>query len=154
MWGGGCWVSVNEYSCAHGAQINFGDLTPNLTNINSLTSWPYTSTRVTWEWNFLIFSLAVPNPRYMRSPKIQSSGTKAFCNLRFNDMNGRSQMQGGKNCILPEEINENQFSWDSHWLEIWKNHLCPSMGQNGGRVSKEMHQCNLKSVIYLVKILS
>jgi hypothetical protein len=32
--GGGrvsCGVLANEYSCAHGAQINFGDLTPNLT---------------------------------------------------------------------------------------------------------------------------
>ncbi len=30
--GGGCWeVSANEYTCAHGAQINFGDLTPYLT---------------------------------------------------------------------------------------------------------------------------
>ncbi len=28
--GGGCGVSVNEYSCAHGAQTNFGDLTPYL----------------------------------------------------------------------------------------------------------------------------
>ncbi len=26
--GGGSVVSANEYSCAHGAQINFGDLTP------------------------------------------------------------------------------------------------------------------------------
>jgi hypothetical protein len=25
--GGGCGVSDNEYSCAHGSQINFGDLT-------------------------------------------------------------------------------------------------------------------------------
>jgi hypothetical protein len=25
---GGLRVSANEYSCAHGAQINFGDLTP------------------------------------------------------------------------------------------------------------------------------
>jgi hypothetical protein len=25
---GGCGVSANEYSCAHLAQINFGDLTP------------------------------------------------------------------------------------------------------------------------------
>jgi hypothetical protein len=34
MGGGGgasCGVSANEYSCAHGAQINFGDLTPYLT---------------------------------------------------------------------------------------------------------------------------
>ncbi len=27
---GGGGVSANEYSCAHGAQINFGDLTPYL----------------------------------------------------------------------------------------------------------------------------
>ncbi len=27
---GGCGVSANEYSCAHGAQKNFGDLTPYL----------------------------------------------------------------------------------------------------------------------------
>jgi hypothetical protein len=27
----GCGVSTNEYSCAHGAQINFGVLTPDLT---------------------------------------------------------------------------------------------------------------------------
>ncbi len=26
-----CGVSADEYSCAHGAQINFGDLTPYLT---------------------------------------------------------------------------------------------------------------------------
>jgi hypothetical protein len=29
--GGGCGVSANENSCAHGVQINFGDLTPYLT---------------------------------------------------------------------------------------------------------------------------
>jgi hypothetical protein len=28
--GGSCGVSTNEYSCAHGSQINFGDLTPYL----------------------------------------------------------------------------------------------------------------------------
>jgi hypothetical protein len=31
MRGGGFGVSANEYSCTHGAQINFGDLTPYLT---------------------------------------------------------------------------------------------------------------------------
>ncbi len=30
-WGGSCGVSANEYSCAHVAQINFGDITPYLT---------------------------------------------------------------------------------------------------------------------------
>ncbi len=29
--GGGCGVSANEYSCAHGTQIKFGDQTPYLT---------------------------------------------------------------------------------------------------------------------------
>ncbi len=28
---GGCWVLASEYSCAHGAQIDIGDLTPYLT---------------------------------------------------------------------------------------------------------------------------
>jgi hypothetical protein len=32
-------------------------------------------------------------------------------------------MQGGKNCILPKRTNANRFFWDSHWLEIWKNHI-------------------------------
>ncbi len=32
--GGGCGISANEYSCAHGAQINFGDLTPYLTYVS------------------------------------------------------------------------------------------------------------------------
>ncbi len=35
--GGGCGVSANDYSCAHGAQINFGDLTPYLTYV--LYTW-------------------------------------------------------------------------------------------------------------------
>jgi hypothetical protein len=39
-------------------------------------------------------------------------------------------MQGGKNWILPKELNANWFFWDSHWLEIWSNHFCPSMGPN------------------------
>ena len=29
-------------------------------------------------------------------------------------MNGRFQMQGGKNWILPKEINANRIFWDSH----------------------------------------
>jgi hypothetical protein len=52
-------------------------------------------------------------------------------------MNWRSQMQGGKIWILPKEMNANRFFWDSHWLEIWKNHLCPSMGANGGSVAMD-----------------
>ncbi len=52
-------------------------------------------------------------------------------------MNGRFQMQGGKNWILPKEMNANRFFWDSHWLEIWSNHLFPSMGLNGGSVAMD-----------------
>jgi hypothetical protein len=46
-------------------------------------------------------------------------------------MNVRFQMQGGKK-ILPKETNANRFFWDSRRLEIWSNHLCPSMRPNGG----------------------
>ncbi len=37
--------------------------------------------------------------------------------------------------ILPKEMNANLFFWDSHWLEMWSNHFCPSMGPNGGSVA-------------------
>jgi hypothetical protein len=52
-------------------------------------------------------------------------------------MNGRFQMQGGKNWILPKEMNANRFFWNSHWLEIWSTHFCPSMESNGGSVAKD-----------------
>ncbi len=61
---------------------------------------------------------------------------ESIAQRRYN-MNRRSQMQGGKNWILPEEINANLFFWDSHWLEIWKINLCPSMGPNGGSVATD-----------------
>jgi hypothetical protein len=50
-------------------------------------------------------------------------------------MNGRFQMQGGKNWIFPKEMNASRFFWDSHWLEIWSNHFYPSMGPNEGSVA-------------------
>ncbi len=53
------------------------------------------------------------------------------------DMNGRFQMQGGKNWFLPKEMNANRFFWDSHWLEIWSNHFYPSVGPNGGSVAMD-----------------
>ncbi len=52
-------------------------------------------------------------------------------------MNGKFQMQGGKNWFLPKEMNANRFFWDSHWLEIWSNHFYPSMGPNGGSVAMD-----------------
>jgi hypothetical protein len=52
-------------------------------------------------------------------------------------MNGIFQMRGGKNWILPKEMNANRFFWDSHWLEIWSNHLFLSMGPNGRIVAMD-----------------
>jgi hypothetical protein len=46
-------------------------------------------------------------------------------------------MKERKNWILPKEINANRFFWDSHWLEIWSNHLFPSMGPNGEIVAMD-----------------
>jgi hypothetical protein len=56
-------------------------------------------------------------------------------------MNGRSQIQGGKNWIFPKEINANRFLRGPRWVEIWKNHLCPSMGPNGGSVAMDSGRC-------------
>jgi hypothetical protein len=36
-----------------------------------------------------------------------------------------------------KEINANRFFGDSHWLKIWSNHFCPSMGPNGGSVAMD-----------------
>jgi hypothetical protein len=44
---------------------------------------------------------------------------------RRYDMNGRSEMQGGKNWILLKEMNANRFFWDSLWLEIWSTTYVP-----------------------------
>ncbi len=46
-------------------------------------------------------------------------------------------MQGGKNWFFLIKINANKFFWDSHWLEIWSNQFCPSMGPNGGSVAMD-----------------
>jgi hypothetical protein len=52
---------------------------------------------------------------------------------RRYDINGRSQMQGGKNWILPKEI---KFFRDSHWLEIWNKTLMSHYG-NAGSVARD-----------------
>ncbi len=46
-----------------------------------------------------------------------------FNKQRQYDMNGRSQMQGGKNWILTKEIKANRFFSASHGLEILKKPL-------------------------------
>ncbi len=58
----------------------------------------------------------IPPPPHLPSP------VKLQCTLQWYDMNGRFQMQGGKNWIFLKEMNAYRFFWDSHWLEIWPNH--------------------------------
>jgi hypothetical protein len=62
-----------------------------------------------------------------------------FCPEAVRHEREITKMQGGKikNWILPKEMNANHFFWDSHWLEIWSNHFCPSMGPNGGSVAMD-----------------
>jgi hypothetical protein len=62
------------------------------------------------------------------------------------DMNGRFQMQGGKNWFFPKEMNANRFFWDSHWLEIWSNHYYPSMRPNGGSVAMDSEATGAKAI--------
>jgi hypothetical protein len=52
-------------------------------------------------------------------------------------MNGRFQMQGGKNWIFPKEMNATSPSGTLIWLEIWSNLLFPSTGPNGGSVAMD-----------------
>jgi hypothetical protein len=56
---------------------------------------------------------------------------------RRYDMNGKFQMQGDKNWILPKDINANRVFWDSHWLEIWINHLCTEWWERGYGLCKQ-----------------
>ncbi len=52
---------------------------------------------------------------------------------RWCDMNGRFQVLGGKNSILPKELNANRFFWDSHSLAgnlVKPLIFSPSMGPN------------------------
>jgi hypothetical protein len=83
-----------------------------------------------------------------RYSKLQDGGggaisARRLCCPEAVDMNGRFQMQGGKNWFLPKEMNANRFFWDSHWLEIWSNHFYPSMGPNGGSVAMDSESCSI-----------
>jgi hypothetical protein len=55
-------------------------------------------------------------------------------------------MVGGLNRLLPKEINANRFFGDSHWLKIWSNHFCPSMGPNGGSVAMDSGMCCVRGI--------
>jgi hypothetical protein len=73
--------------------------------------------------------------------QLDSAVADSLTALRRYDMNGRFQMQGGKNRILPIEMNSNRFFWEFHWLEIWSNYFCPSMAPNGGSVAMDSGEC-------------
>jgi hypothetical protein len=63
----------------------------------------------------------------------------------------RFKMQGGKNLIFPKELHANWFFWDTHLLEIWSNHFCPSMGPTGGSVAMDSG-CEAGSLRYVNSI--
>jgi hypothetical protein len=60
-------------------------------------------------------------------------------------------MQESKNWILPKKVNTNRIFRDFHWLEIWNNHLYPSVGQNGGSVAMDSSKL-MRIRIYLMRI--
>jgi hypothetical protein len=66
-------------------------------------------------------AVQVGNPR--KAVLVWFGKLSCVVSLRRYDMNGRFQKQGVKNWTLPKEINANRLFWDSHWLEIWLNHL-------------------------------
>jgi hypothetical protein len=61
-------------------------------------------------------------------------------------------MQGGKIRFFPKELNANRFFWDSHWLKIWSNHLCPSLGPNGGSVAMDLGKTDSKNLVWFGEI--
>ncbi len=58
-------------------------------------------------------------------------------------------MVGGLNRLLPKEIDANRFFGDSHWLEIWSNHFCLSMGPNGGSVAMDFVHSRITKIFQL-----
>ncbi len=64
-------------------------------------------------------------------------------------------MQEGNDWILPNEMNATRFCWDSHWLEIWFNHLFHSMVPNGVTMAMDSekrqaaYQCNTGAFMVL-----
>jgi len=59
-----------------------------------------------------------------------------------------TEIQGGKNWILPKEINANRFFWHFNWLEIWN----PSMALKGGSVAMGS-ESDVDSDVLLVRVL-
>ncbi len=75
--------------------------------------------------NFFSLAEFFCRPSRIILKRVGNNGTDADNSPEAVDMNGRFQMQGGKNWFLPKEMNANRFFWDSHWLEIWSNTFIP-----------------------------
>jgi hypothetical protein len=79
---GGCSVSANEYSCAHRAQINFGDLTSYLTLAGQYTEPDFVNFSGAQEpipWNRFLSSLKVHKFRYRQAWSVWDPPPHTFC---------------------------------------------------------------------------
>ncbi len=100
--GGGCGLSANEYSCAHGAQIKFRDLTPYLTYVHTIVgglvlarSWlsePWQMWFVLW-WTDRTACLAVPyRMPWQELPSCELMEFSSYCYM-VNLQNHQSRPQ-------------------------------------------------------------
>jgi hypothetical protein len=115
-------------ACKFNVQIHNGNIL-----MSSVTKDPGVSSILLFNGSGMIF----PRPLYVASvhtSPLRREGSTLTAQRRY-DMNVRFEMQGGKNWIFPKEMIANRFFRNSHWLEIWSNHFCPSMGPNGGIVA-------------------
>jgi hypothetical protein len=64
---------------------------------------------------------------------LKEAGNSFPRNFNYNELWGQPLVP---NTVTVGE-HSNRFFWDSHWLDIWSNHFCPSMGPNGGSVATD-----------------
>jgi hypothetical protein len=128
-------------SIPYGKQIVSCDHKINNKENSNFSALPFTFKFQTKRMYTMAQPLMVSTTFFLCGDEIYSRAPVCQCKSRNSpeavDMNGRFQMQGGKNWFFPKEMNANRFFCDSHWLEIWSNHFYPSMGPNGGSVAMD-----------------
>jgi hypothetical protein len=82
MQGGGGGVSAKEYSCAHGSQINFGDLTPYLTEGYITDVKPYTESMHYLQFYFKMQYFVLTLKMWKRINSIVARKTYGCCGQR------------------------------------------------------------------------
>ena len=87
----------------------------------------------TFHATYWLASLCSGAAAHWSSPSLFESGFNPVSEAVRHE---REISNAGKNFILPKEINEKLFFWDTHWLD-WSNHLYPAMGPNGGSVAMD-----------------